>query len=39
MVSDIEECDDENTNDGDGCSKFCSVEKNFICKNSLYSFS
>jgi len=30
-----EQCDDENTTDGDGCSAVCLVEAGFACGNSI----
>jgi len=29
-----EECDDENTEDGDGCDSLCVIEKGFECPSS-----
>ncbi|CAD8106425.1 unnamed protein product [Paramecium sonneborni] len=31
VLSNLEECDDGNQNDGDGCSKNCLIEINWIC--------
>ena len=31
MRDDIEECDDQNFDDGDGCSSDCTVEDNYVC--------
>ncbi|CAD8114329.1 unnamed protein product [Paramecium sonneborni] len=40
MISlDEEECDDENNEDGDGCSRLCKIETDYQCKNFEYSFS
>ncbi|EKX42758.1 hypothetical protein GUITHDRAFT_140920 [Guillardia theta CCMP2712] len=30
----VEGCDDGNTKSGDGCSSSCTIESNFVCKNS-----
>lgn len=30
-----EQCDDANTNSGDGCSSTCQVEANYVCKTDL----
>jgi proprotein convertase subtilisin/kexin type 5 len=27
-------CDDKNTNDGDGCSSSCQIEKGFFCESN-----
>ncbi|CAD8117629.1 unnamed protein product [Paramecium primaurelia] len=39
VVSNDEECDDFNKENGDGCSSQCKIEQNYICKNYQYSFS
>ncbi|CAK58908.1 unnamed protein product (macronuclear) [Paramecium tetraurelia] len=39
MVSQEEECDDMNKEDGDGCSRFCKIESDYQCRNQKYSFS
>ncbi|CAD8189276.1 unnamed protein product [Paramecium pentaurelia] len=40
MISlDEEECDDNNNEDGDGCSRFCKIETDYQCKNYEFSFS
>lgn len=39
LVSIEEECDDMNKEDGDGCSKECKIEVNYVCKNYSYTFS
>ncbi|CAD8071026.1 unnamed protein product [Paramecium sonneborni] len=39
LVSIEEECDDMNKEDGDGCSKECKIEVNYVCKNYQYSFT
>ncbi|CAD8197977.1 unnamed protein product [Paramecium pentaurelia] len=39
VVSNDEECDDFNIENGDGCSSQCKIEQNYICKNYQYSFS
>ena len=31
MIESIEECDDGNTDFGDGCSNTCNVERGYIC--------
>ena len=31
MRDDVEECDDQNPDDGDGCSSDCTVEDNYVC--------
>jgi cysteine-rich repeat protein len=31
----LEECDDNNTDNGDGCSSSCTVEDHFSCDNSI----
>ncbi|CAD8099397.1 unnamed protein product [Paramecium primaurelia] len=39
LVSQEEECDDMNNEDGDGCSQKCKIEINYVCKNYQYSFT
>ncbi|CAK58869.1 unnamed protein product (macronuclear) [Paramecium tetraurelia] len=39
MVSQQEECDDMNKEDGDGCSRFCKIESDYQCRNQELSFS
>ncbi|CAD8213792.1 unnamed protein product [Paramecium pentaurelia] len=39
VVSDDEECDDFNIENGDGCSTQCKIEQNYICKNYQNSYS
>ncbi|CAD8069667.1 unnamed protein product [Paramecium sonneborni] len=39
IVSNDEECDDFNQDNGDGCSNKCQIENNYICRNLQYSFT
>jgi fibro-slime domain-containing protein len=34
VIDQNEQCDDGNTNSGDGCSKICQVESNYDCSNA-----
>ncbi len=37
IISPKEECDDNNTQSGDGCSSSCETEEGFICTGELSS--
>ena len=39
LLAGTEECDDENLLDGDGCSKFCTVEESWTCSSEACSSS
>ncbi|CAD8181855.1 unnamed protein product [Paramecium octaurelia] len=39
IVTDDEECDDQNQLNGDGCSSQCKIEQNYVCRNLQYSFT
>ena len=38
-MADLEECDDGNLNDSDGCSKECKIEENWVCVTKDTEFS
>src|SRR3989344_2067649 len=39
LKTDAEECDDENTLNGDGCSNFCKIENPCKCKDTICSLN